>query len=177
MLSFPSVPGLALIVLVWAGAWMVSRFLPECLEIRVRSSMRGDFIQSLVPALSPPWFWLFFFFFPSPEVVRTLLSEVSGDLLWLLQCFFHQFSWKSRGEGAVQNLCLLQTTTAGLLNLISSFWGWRCSSEYSPKTNLIFLWNRVTTLGEPYSQWAGIPRFTLRVSWLTHSFQRALVLE
>lgn len=64
MLSFPSVPGLALIVLVWAGAWMVSRFLPECLEIRVRSSMRGDFIQSLVPALSPPWFWLFFFFFP-----------------------------------------------------------------------------------------------------------------
>lgn len=33
---------------------------------------------------------LFWLFFPiSPEVVKTLLSEVSGILLWFLQSFFH----------------------------------------------------------------------------------------
>lgn len=55
----------------------------------------------------PPDFDCQFFFLFSPEVVRTLLSEMSGDLFWLLQCFFHQFSWKIRGEGTMQYLCQL----------------------------------------------------------------------
>lgn len=88
MLFPPSILDLTLIVLVWPAAWLTSRFLAEYFEVGVKPSPRDFFCV----CSATRWSWLtvcFGFFLFSPEVVKTLLSEVSGILLWSLQSFFH----------------------------------------------------------------------------------------
>lgn len=157
MPPFPSVLRLVLVVLVWAAAWLASMFLAECLEIRVNPGMRGGFIQPLVPALPLPWFWLSFFFsFQSWRGEDPAFGGVRRSALALAVCLPSIQLENQRRGNTVKFVSALGTSTAGLLNLISSFWCWHCSLEQGPKTNLILLWNRVATLDEGYSQWAGI---------------------
>lgn len=145
---FSPVLGLTLMVLVWPAACLASRFLAELFEVRVKPGMR-DF--SCV-RFATPWSWLsvcFGFFLKSV-------------LKWWRPCFL-RYRKSTLVLAEFLPLIHLEDERRGNCEICACsgnsdcrYQCWHCSSEQDPKTNLIFLWNCVTTFDEPYSQWAAI---------------------
>lgn len=151
---FSPVLGLTLIVLVWLAAWVASRFLAECFEVSKTKHERFLMCVLYHPLILTVCFGFFFNQSWSGKVPAFWGIRKSALVLAEFLSLIQQED--ERRGNSVKFVPALGTVTAGLLNLISSFWCWRCSSEQDPKTNLIFLQNHVTTLDEPSSQWAAI---------------------